>query len=177
MSLPIEPFLGEIRRQVREKGHLLLSAAPGAGKTSCVPGALLEEFPDASIIMLEPRRVAATAAAARISELLGETPGRTAGFAVRGERCSSAETRITVMTPGVLLRKVQSDPALEDADIIIFDEFHERSAECDLLLALLLEIRKALREDLKIIIMSATLESAGVKEMLGGGDVLEVPGR
>lgn len=177
MSLPIEPFLGEIRRQVREKGHLLLSAAPGAGKTSCVPGALLEEFPDARIIMLEPRRVAATAAAARISELLGETPGRTAGFAVRGERCSSAETRITVMTPGVLLRKVQSDPALEDADIIIFDEFHERSAECDLLLALLLEIRKALREDLKIIIMSATLESAGVKEMLGGGDVLEVPGR
>lgn len=177
MSLPIEPFLGEIRRQVRENGQLLLSAAPGAGKTSCVPGALLEEFPRSRIIMLEPRRVAATAAAARISELMGESPGRTAGYIVRGEHCVSSDTFITVMTPGVLLRRIQNDPALEDCDIVIFDEFHERSAECDLLLALLLESRKALREDLKLVIMSATLESARLKEMLGTGTMLEIPGR
>ena len=177
MSLPIEPFLGEIRRQVREKGQLILSAAPGAGKTSCVPGALLEEFPGHHIIMLEPRRVAATAAAVRISELLNTPLGEKAGFVVRGERCISSDACITVMTPGVLLRKIQADPALEDTDIVIFDEFHERSAECDLLLALLLESRKALRDDLKLVIMSATLDSGRLKEMLGTDRCLEVPGR
>ena len=107
MSLPVEAYLGEIRRRVRSEGRLLLSAAPGAGKTSCVPGALAEEFPEGKILLVEPRRVAASAAAMRISALRGEQPGESAGFSVRGEHCIGKNTRIIAMTPGVLLRKIQ----------------------------------------------------------------------
>jgi len=177
MKLPIEPFLGEIRRRVREEGRLLLTAAPGAGKTTCVPGALAAEFPEGRIFLVEPRRVAAAAAAWRISEILGEEPGGTAGYAVRGEHCGTSRTRIMAVTPGVLLRKLQQDPALEEAVAVIFDEFHERSAECDLLFTLLLDSAKALRSDLKIVLMSATLETARARELLGAGEPLVVPGR
>ena len=114
MSLPVEAFLTEIRSRLRREGKLLLSAAPGAGKTTCVPGALAEEFPEGRIIMVEPRRVAASAAAMRISALHNSSLGEFAGFAVRGERCYNDKTRVLVMTPGVLLRKLQNDPALED---------------------------------------------------------------
>ena len=177
MKLPVEPFLGEIRRRVREEGRLLLTAAPGAGKTTCVPGALAEEFPEGRILMVEPRRVAAAAAACRISALAGREPGEYAGFSVRGEHCGGPRTRIMVMTPGVLLRKLQQDPALEEAACVIFDEFHERSAECDLLFTLLLESVKALRPGLRLVLMSATLETRRAGELLGCGTPLSVPGR
>lgn len=177
MSLPIEPFLETIRRRVRHEGRLLLSAAPGAGKTSCVPGALAEEFPKGKIILVEPRRVAASAAALRISALLGEKVGGRAGYVVKNEHCTGPDTRIIAMTPGILLRKIQSDPALEDTAAVIFDEFHERSAECDLLFALVLECARGFREDLKVVVMSATLESSRIRELLESEDPLEIPGR
>ena len=178
MKLPVEPFLGEIRRRVREEGRLLLTAAPGAGKTTCVPGALAAEFPGGRIFLVEPRRVAAAAAAWRISELSGEEPGGgTAGYIVRGEHCGTSRTRIMAVTPGVLLRKLQQDPALEEAAAVIFDEFHERSAECDLLFTLLLDSAGALRSDLKIVLMSATLETARARELLKAGEPLVIPGR
>lgn len=177
MSLPIEPYLDEIRRRVREEGVLLLTAAPGAGKTTCVPGALAQEFPRGKIIMVEPRRVAASAAALRISGLLGEKVGETAGYSVKNDHCFSDRTRIMTMTPGVLLRKIQEDPALEDTAVVIFDEFHERSAECDLLFAFVLESCRGFREDLKVVVMSATLESTRAAELLGCGEPLQVPGR
>lgn len=177
MSLPVEAFLPEIRRRVREEGKLLLSAAPGAGKTSFVPGALAEEFPGKKILLVEPRRVAAQAAALRISALLGEEPGTRAGFIVRGEHCCGKETQIIAMTPGVLLRKIQSDPALEDTAAVIFDEFHERSMECDLLFSFVLESCTGYREDLRLVIMSATLEHVRVQELLGVSAPLEIPGK
>ena len=177
MSLPVEPFLPEICRRLRDEKRLLLCAAPGAGKTTCVPGALAEEFPGERIIMVEPRRVAASAAAMRISALAGTSPGQFAGFAVRGERKYSASTRVLVVTPGVLLRMLQNDPALEEAGVIIFDEFHERSLECDLLFALIMESCKVFREDLKVLVMSATLDTGAVREILNCPECLNIPGR
>ena len=177
MSLPIEPYLDEIRRRVREEGTLLLSAAPGAGKTTCVPAALAEEFPRGRIIMIEPRRVAASAAALRISAMRGEQVGETVGYSVKNDHCFSERTRIMTMTPGVLLRKIQEDPGLEDTAVVIFDEFHERSAECDLLFAFVLESCRGFREDLKVVVMSATLESSRAAELLGCSEPLQVPGR
>lgn len=177
MSLPIEPYLAEIRRRVREEGNLLLSAAPGAGKTTCVPGALAQEFPHGKVIMVEPRRVAASAAALRISALLGEKVGQTVGYSVKNDHCFSDRTRIMTMTPGVLLRKIQEDPGLEDTAVVIFDEFHERSAECDLLFAFVLESCRGFREDLKVVVMSATLESSRAAGVLGCSAPLQVPGR
>ena len=178
MALPIEPFLGEIRRRVREEGVLLLSASPGAGKTTCVPGALAEEFPQGKIIMVEPRRVAASAAALRISAMLGEKVGQSVGYSVKNEHCAGPDTRIIAMTPGVLLRKVQNDPALEDTAVVIFDEFHERQAECDLLFAFLLESCRGYREDLRFVVMSATLESSSIEKLPGtSSPPLEIPGR
>ena len=178
MSLPIEDFLPEIRRRVREEGTLLLTAAPGAGKTTCVPGALAEEFPQGKIIMVEPRRVAASAAALRISALRGEKVGGSVGYSVKNEHCAGADTRIIAMTPGVLLRKIQNDPALEDTAVVIFDEFHERSAECDLLFAFLLESCRGYRDNLRFVVMSATLECSSMAELLGSSSPpLEIPGR
>ena len=176
MNLPIVPYLEEICRRVRRDGKLLLSAAPGAGKTTCVPGALAEEFPG-KIIMVEPRRVAASAAALRISAMLGEKVGSTVGYSVKNEHCVSSESRIITMTPGVLMRKIQNDPALEDTSVIIFDEFHERSAECDLLFAFVMESCRGFREDLKVVVMSATLDTKPLQELLETDLPLEIPGR
>ena len=176
MNLPITPFLDEICRRVRRDGKLLLSAAPGAGKTTCVPGALAKEFPG-KIIMVEPRRVAASAAALRISAMLGEKVGGTVGYSVKNEHCVSSKSRIITMTPGVLLRKIQSDPALEDTSVIIFDEFHERSAECDLLFAFVMESCRGFREDLNVVVMSATLETRNLQKILEVDETLEIPGK
>lgn len=178
MNLPVIPFLGEIRRRVREEGTLLLTAAPGAGKTTCVPGALAEEFPEGRIIMVEPRRVAASAAALRISALMGEKAGGTVGYSVKNEHCVSKETRILIVTPGVLLRQLQNDPSLEGTSVVIFDEFHERSAECDLLFAFLLESCKGYRDDLRLVIMSATLDFDIASKLPSPVSApLQIPGR
>ena len=141
---------------------VVLVAEPGAGKTTRVPLALLDAglAGVGKIVMLEPRRIAARMAARRMAMTRGEAVGETVGYAVRHERKVSAKTRIEVVTEGLLTRRLQADPALSDVAIVIFDEFHERTLDGDLALALTLDARNGLRPDLKILVMSATLDSA-----------------
>ncbi len=166
-SLPIEPILPELLSALRRDGCAVLQAPPGAGKTTRVPLYLLEnDFCKGRILMLEPRRVATRAAAERLAQGLGESVGTRIGYRMRGESQTSKSTRIEVVTEGILTRMIQSDPELTGVDCVIFDEFHERSLHADLGLALCLEAREALREDLSILVMSATLDAAPVAEMI-----------
>ncbi|MDA8425276.1 MAG: DEAD/DEAH box helicase, partial [Treponema sp.] len=173
-GLPIEPFLPEIAARLRERGALVLAAEPGAGKTSLVPPSLLGQV-EGGILLLEPRRVAAVAAAERIAELAGAAVGGLVGYRVRSESRSSSATRILAMTEGVLVRMIQDDPSLTGTGLVIFDEFHERSLGADLGLALVLEAR-ALRPELAVLVMSATLDTARIAVRIGA-PVLQVPGR
>ena len=176
-SLPIEPILPELLRALRAKGCAVLQAPPGAGKTTRVPAYLLEKnFCQGRILMLEPRRVAARAAAERLAEGFGEKAGKTVGYRVRGESKVSKATRIEVVTEGILTRMIQSDPELAGVDCVIFDEFHERSLHADLGLALCLEVREALRDDLALLVMSATLDAGPVAALIGA-PVLTAEGR
>ena len=159
--LPIEAILGEIVAAVTDHGAVVVEAPPGAGKTTLVPPALLDAVPR-RIVMLEPRRVAARAAAERMAAVRGGAVGGEIGFRIRGESRVSAATRIEVVTEGVLTRMIQSDPELAGIGAVIFDEFHERSLNADLGLALCLEVREALRPDLALVAMSATLDGAAV---------------
>ncbi|MCF6273941.1 MAG: ATP-dependent helicase HrpB [Rhodobacteraceae bacterium] len=166
-SLPIEPILPALLQALVEKGCAVLQAPPGAGKTTRVPLYLYQNrFCSGRILMLEPRRVAARAAAERLAEGLGEKVGKTVGYRVRGESKTSKNTRIEVVTEGILTRMIQSDPELKGIDCVIFDEFHERSLHADLGLALCLEVREALREDLSLLVMSATLDAAPVAALI-----------
>ncbi|MEL7300468.1 MAG: ATP-dependent helicase HrpB [Pseudomonadota bacterium] len=173
-ALPIDPLLPELAATLAREGRAVLQAPPGAGKTTRVPPALLEAV-DGKILMLEPRRLAARGAAMRIAAELGEAPGARVGFRMRGE--SVPGTRIEVVTEGILTRMLQSDPELPGVGCIIFDEFHERSLQADLGIALAWEVRQALRPDLKLLVMSATLDAAPVAEMLGQAPVLTAEGR
>ncbi|KUF12193.1 ATP-dependent helicase HrpB [Pseudoponticoccus marisrubri] len=165
--LPIDDVLPELIETLRRQGRAVLQAPPGAGKTTRVPLALLEAgLPPGRIVMLEPRRLAARAAAARLAEQLGEAPGRTVGYRMRGETKVSRETRIEVVTEGILTRMIQSDPGLDGIGAVLFDEFHERSLNADLGLALCLEIAGALRDDLILLPMSATLDAGPVATLL-----------
>jgi len=157
----------------------VLQAPPGAGKTTGVPIALLDApwLGGQKIIMLEPRRLATRAAARRMSQLLGQDVGGTVGFRVRGETRVSRATRIEVVTEGILTRMLQSDPSLEGVGLVIFDEFHERSLDADLALALTLETRDVLRPDLRVLVMSATLDGASVARLLGDAPVIASEGR
>ena len=161
--LPIDDALPALRRALADHGRAVLTAPPGAGKTTRVPLALLDVIPG-RIVMLEPRRLAARAAAARLAETLGESPGATVGFRVRGQ--SVPGRRIEVVTEGILTRMIQSDPDLPGVGCLIFDEFHERSLNADLGLALAWEARAALRPDLAIVVMSATLDAEPVAALL-----------
>ncbi|MFN7053697.1 MAG: DEAD/DEAH box helicase, partial [Gemmobacter sp.] len=154
----------------------VLQAPPGAGKTTRVPLALLAQV-TGRILMLEPRRLAARAAAARMAETLGEPLGQTVGYRIRGESRTSAATRIEVVTEGILTRMIQSDAELPGIGLIIFDEFHERSLQADLGLALTLEIRGALRPDLHVLVMSATLDAAPVAALMGDAPLITSAGR
>jgi len=176
-GLPIIPFLDRIEAALDAAGALVLQAEPGAGKTTVAPPALLDArfLAGKRMVVLEPRRIATVAAAARIAELLGEPPGRTAGYTVRHERCVSRDTRIEIVTEGVLTRRVLNDPGLDGVGLVILDEFHERSVHTDLAFALLSEVRE-LRPDLRILVMSATLDAGRVADFLGC-PVLVVPGR
>ena len=175
-GLPIEDVLPEVVAGLRAEGRLVLQAPPGAGKTSRVPLAILEAgLTDQKIIMLEPRRLAARAAAERLAEQLGEAIGETVGYRMRGESVSGR--RIEVVTEGILTRMVQSDPSLDGVGVVIFDEFHERSLNADLGLALVWEVRQALREDLDVLVMSATLDAGPVAELLGSAPVVTSEGR
>ncbi|MFW2588023.1 ATP-dependent helicase HrpB [Sagittula sp. SSi028] len=165
--LPIENVLPDLISALHSSGRAVLQAPPGAGKTTRVPLALLEaKLTEGRILMLEPRRLAARAAAARLAEQLGETPGQTVGYRMRGDSKVSPATRIEVVTEGILTRMIQSDPELSGVGAVIFDEFHERSLNADLGLALCLEIAGALRDDLILLAMSATLDAGPVAELM-----------
>jgi len=165
--LPIDDALPALIDALRSAGRAVLQAPPGAGKTTRVPLALLEAgLTNGKIVMLEPRRLAARAAATRLAEQLGEAPGETVGYRMRGESQTSARTRIEVVTEGILTRMIQSDPELSGIGAVLFDEFHERSLNADLGLALCLEICGALRDDLILLAMSATLDAGPVADLM-----------
>ena len=173
ISLPIDSRLDEIVDRVRRSRAAVITAAPGAGKTTRVPPALLVDGP---VILLQPRRVAARAIAGRIAAERTWTPGREIGWQVRFERRFSAETRLLVVTEGILTARLQGDPLLSDFTTIVLDEFHERSVHADLAIALARQAWRA-RDDLRIVVMSATLESQPVSAFLDGCPVIDVSGR
>ncbi|WP_323716648.1 ATP-dependent helicase HrpB [Paracoccus aminovorans] len=174
MQLPIDAVLPDLTAALSAHGRAVLMAPPGAGKTTRVPLALLPVVPGL-ILMLEPRRLAARAAAARMAETLGEPLGQSVGYRIRGE--SVPGTRIEVVTEGILTRMLQSDPSLDGIGCVIFDEFHERSLNADLGLALAWEARAALRPDLALLVMSATLDAEPVAALLDGAPVIRSDGR
>ena len=176
--LPIDVALPDLLAALRGHGRAVLQAPPGAGKTTRVPLALLDAgLNPGRIVMLEPRRLAARAAAERMAETLGEPVGQTVGFRMRGETKTSKATRIEVVTEGILTRMLQSDPELTGIGTIIFDEFHERSLNADLGLALTWEVRQALREDLNLLVMSATLDADPVAQLLDNAPLITSQGR
>ncbi len=176
--LPIDDILPDLRRAIAARGLAVLQAPPGAGKTTRVPLDLLASgLINGRIVMLEPRRLAARAAAERMAETLGEPVGQTVGYRLRGEAKVGRATRIEVVTEGILTRMIQSDPGLDGIGCLIFDEFHERSLNADLGLALALEIRGALRDDLVLLVMSATLDAAPVAALLGDAPLITSQGR
>ncbi len=165
--LPIDEALPALLSSLRRCGRAVLQAPPGAGKTTRVPLALLEaELTHERIVMLEPRRLAARAAAERMAETLGETVGQTVGYRMRGDSRISSGTRIEVVTEGILTRMLQDAPDLPGVGAVIFDEFHERSLNADLGLALCLEVADALRDDLFLMVMSATLDAEPVGRLM-----------
>ena len=175
-QLPIDPVLPALMTALAGHGRAVLQAPPGAGKTTRVPLAMLEAgLTQGKIIMLEPRRLAARAAAERLAESLGEDVGATVGYRMRGD--SKAGRRIEVVTEGILTRMVQSDPELGGVGAVIFDEFHERSLNADLGLALCWETRQVLRPDLILLVMSATLDAEPVAAMLDDAPVVTSEGR
>ena len=179
MTLPVEDSIPALRAALAGAGSAVLVAPPGAGKTTIVPLRLLDErwLDGGRIVVLEPRRLATRAAARRMASLLGEEVGATVGFTTRDERRVGRATRIEVVTEGVLTRRLQADPALPGVGLVIFDELHERNLHADLALALLLDARPALRPDLRLLAMSATLEAARVAALLGDAPVVESAGR
>jgi ATP-dependent helicase HrpB len=177
--LPIDDALPRLTAALAANNAAVLVAPPGAGKTTRVPLVLLEEpwAKDKKILVLEPRRLAARAAAARMASTLGEQVGDTVGLRVRFGSKVSKRTRIEVITEGVFTRLVLDDPSLDGVAAVLFDEFHERSLDADLGLALARDVQQGLREDLKILVMSATLDGARVAALLGGAPVVESEGR
>jgi len=178
-GLPIDAVLPAVRAALASGASAVLQAPPGAGKSTVVPLALLDE-PWARgklILMLEPRRLAARAVAQRMSQTLGESVGRTVGYRMRMDTRVSRDTRIEVVTEGVLTRMLQDDPALEGVAAVIFDEFHERSLHADLGLALVLDARENVAPDLKVLVMSATLDGEAVARLLGDAPIVTSEGR
>jgi len=178
-SLPVDEALPRLKAVLAERPAAVLVAPPGAGKTTRVPLALLDAawLGERKIIMQEPRRLAARAAARRMAATLGEAVGETVGYRVRLDSKVGPRTRIEVVTDGLFLRMLQDDPSLEGVGCVIFDELHERGLETDLSFALVRESQQALREDLRVIAMSATLDPGPVSERLGSAPVVESAGR
>jgi len=177
-ALPIHEVLPALKAALADRPSAVLVAPPGAGKTTVVPLALLDQpWASGKIIVLEPRRLAARAAAARMAATLGEAVGDTVGFRVRMQSRVSARTCIEVVTEGVFSRMILDDPALDGVAAVLFDEFHERSLDADLGLALARDSQSLLREDLRLLVMSATLDGARVAALLGDAPVIESGGR
>ena len=179
LNLPINDVLDEIQNTLNTHNRVVLQAPPGAGKTTAVPIALLDQpwLHNKQIIVLEPRRLAARNAAARMAYLLNEKVGETIGYQIRQDNCFSDQTKILVVTEGILTRKLQADPELKKTALVIFDEFHERSLHADLSLALCLQSQQILREDLKIMVMSATLNTNAVANLLDNAPIIQSEGR
>lgn len=178
-ALPIDAVLDDVRRTLSARASAVLVAPPGAGKTTRVPLALMNEgwLKGRKILVLEPRRIAARAAAERMAQSLAETVGETIGVRARMVSKSGPKTRIEVVTEGVFTRMILDDPELRGIGAVLFDEFHERSLDADVGLALALDAQGALRDDLRILAMSATLDGARVAELFGGADVIVSEGR
>jgi ATP-dependent helicase HrpB len=178
-SYPIDDILPAIKEAMQACPSVVLQAPPGSGKTTRTPLALLDGMrPERGrILMLEPRRIAAVSAARWMAKTLGEEIGGTLGYSIRFDSRISERTRIEVVTEGILTRRLQTDPGLEGVAMIIFDEFHERSLQADLALALCLDLRRSLRKDLKILVMSATLDCGPVASLLDGAPVISSAGQ
>lgn len=178
-DLPVRDVLPELRKKLDSHRVVILQAPPGAGKSTLVPLELLGEawLGRKKIIMLEPRRLAAKAVADRMAQLRDEKTGDTVGYRIRFESRTGPQTRIEVVTEGILTRRIQTDSNLEEVGLVIFDEFHERSLQADLALALALQVQSILRDDLRILIMSATLDAAALSSLLGGAPVVTSVGR
>ena len=179
INLPINKVIPQVKQTLLSFNRLVLQAPPGAGKTTALPLSLLDEpwLKDKKIIMLEPRRLAVRSSAARMAELLGENVGERVGYQIKMESLQSKKTKILIVTEGILTRKLQADPSLEDIALIIFDEFHERTLHADLSLALALESQSVLREDLKIVVMSATLNTSAISSLLDDAPITQSEGR
>ena len=177
-ELPIVEVLPALKAALREHRNVVLQAPPGAGKSTGVPLALLDEpwMRGKRLIMLEPRRLATRAVSARMAQTLGEPLGRTVGYRMRLDSKVSSATRVEVVTEGVLAALLQDDPALEGIACVIFDEFHERSLQADLGLALTLDVQANLNEELRVLIMSATLAAEPVAQLIGA-PVVRASGR
>jgi ATP-dependent helicase HrpB len=179
LRLPVSEAVPRVAAALAEHGGAVLQAPPGAGKTTLVPLLLLKApwLEHRRIVMLEPRRLAARAAARRMASMLGERVGETVGYRTRLDSMVGPDTRLEVVTEGILVRALQEDAALEGTGLLVFDEFHERSLDGDLGLALALEARRVLRPELRLLVMSATLDGADIAELLGGAPVVSSPGR
>ena len=178
-QFPIDLFIPQIIEQLGESNRLILEAEPGAGKSTRVPLSLLYApgLKDKKILMLEPRRLAARSIARFMAAQLSEPVGEQVGYQVRNDRRCSKATRLEIVTEGILTRRLQQDPELGDIGLIIFDEFHERSLQADLSLALCVDVQQSLRPDLRLMLMSATLDTGLISERLGGAPVISCPGR
>jgi len=178
-SLPIHALLTTVEQTVSNHLNSILKAEPGAGKSTQVPLHLMNAngLNGQKIIMLEPRRLAVRSLAAYLAKQLGEPVGQSIGYQVRNEKKCSAHTKVEIVTEGILIRRLQQDPELTGVGLVIFDEYHERSLEADLALALCLDSQSALREDLKLLVMSATLEDISLSRFLDNAPVIECPGR
>ena len=177
-QLPIEAVMPELLAAVKYQQQVILKAAPGAGKSTHFPlQLLLQQTVQGKIIMLEPRRLAARNIARYLAERLGERVGQRVGYRVRGETKVSKETQLEIVTEGIMTRMIQNDPELAGVDLLIFDEFHERSIHADTALAFSLEVQEALREDLKLVVMSATLDHNALQTLLHDASYIESQGR
>ncbi|MCL6744046.1 ATP-dependent helicase HrpB [Kosakonia sp. R1.Fl] len=177
-SLPVAAVLPDILSALRTAPQVLLSAPTGAGKSTWLPLQLLQQGDiTGRILLLEPRRLAARNVAQRLAELLDEKPGETVGYRMRAETCVGPNTRLEVVTEGILTRLVQQDPELSGVGLVILDEFHERSLQADLALALLLDVQQGLRDDLKLLVMSATLDNARLQALLPEAPTIVSEGR
>src|SRR6187551_2857564 len=178
-ELPIDEALPRLTAALREHHAAVLVAPPGAGKTTRVPLWLRDALwaADKKILVLEPRRLAARAAAERMAATLGEGVGETVGLRVRFGSKVSRKTRIEVITEGIFTRLILDDPSLEGIAAVLFDEFHERSLDADLGLALARDAQQGLRDDLKLLVMSATIDGARIAKLLGDAPIIESEGR